>query len=257
LAGTDTQGPRVLIFDDAVGVARAAANRFIELAAKATRERGRFAVALSGGSTPKRAFELLASADYSPQVDWSKVHIFFGDERTVPPDDAESNYRMANEALLSRVSLLPENIHRINGVGDAVANARLYEDELRIFFNDAAWPRFDLVLLGMGDDGHTASLFPDTEVLSEQAAWVSALWVEKVNAFRITLTAPAINHAAHVIFLVTGESKAERLSEILSGELDPERLPSQLIKPSDGSLEWFIDKAASSSFEDVLISEEK
>jgi 6-phosphogluconolactonase len=245
LTKTKTQAPRVLIFDDAERVARAAANRFIELAAESIRESGRFAVALSGGSTPKRAFELLASADYSPQVDWPKVHIFFGDERAVPPDDSDSNYRMANEALLSRVSLPPENIHRINGVGDSIANARLYEDELRTFFNDAAWPRFDLVLLGMGDDGHTASLFPGTEVLSEQAAWVYGLWVERVKAFRITLTAPAINHAAHVIFLVTGESKAERVREILSGEPDHERLPAQLIKPLDGSLEWFIDRAAS------------
>jgi 6-phosphogluconolactonase len=245
----DSESQRVRIFDDAEGVAKAAANCFVELARKATNERGRFAVALSGGSTPKRAFELLASDDYKQQVDWSKVHIFFGDERAVPPDDAESNYRMASEALLSRVGIPAKNIHRINGVGDAVANARLYEDELRTFFNDAAWPRFDLILLGMGDDGHTASLFPDTEALAEQESWASANWVEKFNAYRITLTAPAINHAAHIIFLVTGQNKAERLNEALSGASSTSQLPARLIKPVDGSLEWFIDRDASARLE--------
>lgn len=240
---------QLLIFDDAAEVALSLANRFIELAQRAINERGRFTVALAGGSTPLRAYELLASEEYKHHLDWSKVHIFFGDERCVPPDDAESNYRMANEAMLSRVGLPPENIHRMNGMGDAVANARLYEDELQTYFNDAAWPSFDLVLLGMGDDGHTASLFPGTKALTEQEAWVTANWVEKLGAYRITLTAPAINHAAHIIFLVTGETKAERLREVLNGEYDPQRLPAQLIKPLDGSLEWFVDKAASARVE--------
>jgi 6-phosphogluconolactonase len=236
---------KVRIFDDASEVARAAADRFIEIARAAIDKRGRFSVALAGGSTPKRAYELLASDEYQDQLDWSKVHIFFGDERTVPPDDAESNYRMVNEAMLSRLPLPPENIHRIQGVGDAVANARLYEDELRTYFNDALWPGFDLVLLGMGDDGHTASLFPGSPALNERQVWVVANWVEKFKAYRITLTAPAINHAAHVIFLITGENKAERLAEVLSDGRDAERLPSQLINPMNGSLEWLTDKAAS------------
>jgi 6-phosphogluconolactonase len=235
----------IRIFEDAAKVAEAAASSFIKLAREAIAESGRFTVALAGGSTPKHAFELLASEPFRQQLDWSKVHVFFGDERTVPPDDAESNYRMANEALLSRVSLPAKNIHRMNGVGDAVANARLYEDELRTFFNDAAWPSFDLVLLGMGDDGHTASLFPDTKALAEQEEWVAANWVEKLGTYRLTLTLPAINQAAHILFLVTGENKAERLKDVLSGEQTlKERLPAQLIKPLDGSLEWFIDKAA-------------
>jgi 6-phosphogluconolactonase len=237
--------PEVQVFDDATKVAEAAANRFIELGAQAIAEGGRFIVALSGGSTPKRVYELLASEEYRPRLDWSKVHIFFGDERAVPPDDTESNYRMANEALLSRVPLPAKNIHRINGVGDAVANARLYEDEIKTYFNDAPWPRFDLILLGMGDDGHTASLFPGTGVLDEREAWVAGLWVEKFGAYRITLTAPAINHAAHIIFLVTGENKAGRLAEVLRGAHHHELLPAQLIKPLNGTLEWFVDKAAS------------
>jgi 6-phosphogluconolactonase len=236
--------PKVTVLEGAEEVARAAAERFVELAQAAVGERGRFAAALSGGSTPRRAYELLAGEDYRGRVDWPRAHLFFGDERMVPPDDSESNYRMAGEALLSRVPIPPENVHRINGLGDALANARLYEDELRTFFNDDAWPRFDLVLLGMGDDGHTASLFPGTAALDERAAWVAANWVEKFNAYRVTLTAPAINRAAHVLFLVTGAGKAEALGEVLRGEPDPRRLPSQLIRPLDGALEWLVDRAA-------------
>jgi len=241
---TSEARPRVQVFDDAEAVARGAAERFVELGQAAIDARGCFSVGLAGGSTPKRAYELLASEAYREQLNWSKVHIFFGDERCVPPDHSESNYRMANEALISRVSIPPPNVHRINGLGDAVANASLYEDELRTFFNAASWPRFDLVLLGMGDDGHTASLFPGTKALVEPRAWVVANWVEKFGTFRITLTAPAINHAANIAFLVTGATKAERLLEVLRGALDPEKLPSQLIQPLDGSLFWLVDKAA-------------
>jgi 6-phosphogluconolactonase len=234
------------VFDDPADVARAAAERFVEIARAAIDERGRFVVALSGGSTPKRAFELLASDEYREKLDWTKVHVFFGDERCVPPDHEESNYRMANEAMLSPLSIPAENVHRINGVGDAVANARLYEDEMRSFFNDDAWPRFDLVLLGMGDDGHTASLFPETSVIGEEQSWVAAVWVEKFAAFRITLTAPAINHAAHIIFLVTGEKKAARLAQVFNPPAGDERLPVQLIQPVAGSVEWLVDGAAAS-----------
>ena len=241
---TSEARPRVQVFDDAEAVARGAAERFVELGQAAIDARGCFSVGLAGGSTPKRTYELLASEAYREQLNWSKVHIFFGDERCVPPDHSESNYRMANEALISRVSIPPPNVHRINGLGDAVANASLYEDELRTFFNPASWPRFDLVLLGMGDDGHTASLFPGTKALVEPRAWVVANWVEKFGTFRITLTAPAINHAANIAFLVTGATKAERLLEVLRGALDPEKLPSQLIQPLDGSLFWLVDKAA-------------
>lgn len=235
---------RAQIFNDPEAVARGAAERFVGLARAAIDARGCFSVTLAGGSTPKRTYGLLASESYREQVDWSKVHIFFGDERCVPPDDTESNYRMANEALISRVSIPRRNVHRINGEGDAVANASLYEDELRAFFNRASWPRFDLVMLGMGDDGHTASLFPGTKALAEGQAWVVANWVEKFSAFRITLTAPAINHAANIIFLVTGASKAERLLEVLRGAREPEKLPSQLIQLLDGSFVWLVDKAA-------------
>jgi 6-phosphogluconolactonase len=237
--------PNLHIFADANEVARAAALRFAELARAGVEANGRFSVALAGGSTPKRVYELLAGEDSAAGLDWSNVHVFFGDERCVPPDAADSNYRMANEALLSRVALPEQNVHRMRGEGDAVANARLYEDELRGYFGEGeAWPEFDLVMLGMGDDGHTASLFPGTHALAVRSAWVTANWVEKFDAFRVTLTAPAINHARHVMFIVTGAGKAERLAEVIHGAPDTERLPSQLIQPRAGALAWFLDEAA-------------
>src|ERR1700759_3075940 len=165
----------VQVFDDAEQVAREAANLFVRLSNEAAQERGNFSVALSGGTTPKRIYELLASDDYRTRVTWANVHVFFGDERTVPPDHADSNYRMANEAMLSHVPLPPENVHRINGVGDAAAKASLYESEMAgVFRGGAEWPRLDLVMLGMGDDGHTASLFPGSKALAEDRAWVVA-----------------------------------------------------------------------------------
>jgi len=241
--------PQVIVCEDGAEVARRAAERFIEIAREAINANGKFSVALAGGSTPKKLYELLASDEYRDQIEWPKVHIFFGDERCVPPDDAESNYRMANEAMLARVPVPPQNVHRMVGDGDAVANARLYEDELRGYFDEEQWPRFDLVLLGMGDDGHTASLFPGSQALRENAAWVIANWVEKFQTFRITLSAPAINHAAHVLFLITGAGKAARLPEVINGERDTNRLPSQLIQPqaAGGKLEWLVDKDAAAN----------
>lgn len=229
---------------DAEAVAREAALWFVSRARAAVAARGRFGVALAGGSTPRRVYEIIA-ADARDAVEWEHLHVWFGDERCVPSDHAESNYRMASEALLSRVPLPAENIHRIIGEGDAMANARLYEGELRSFFNDEPWPALDLVLLGLGDDGHTASLFPHTHALAERDAWVAANWIEKLNAYRLTLTAPAINHAARVAFIVTGGAKANALAEVVEGPRDPQRLPAQLIRPRRGSLDWFVDEAAS------------
>ncbi|MBC7932383.1 MAG: 6-phosphogluconolactonase [Rubrivivax sp.] len=236
--------PNVQVFDDAEAVARAAARRIARLASESIAARGTFSVALSGGSTPKAIFELLAADEFRTQIAWRSVHVFFGDERTVAPDHADSNYRMAKEAMLARVPLPDENVHRINGVGDAAANASEYESDLRAFLGDSTWPRLDLVMLGMGDDGHTASLFPETTALKEERQWVAANWVEKFNTWRITLTAPAINAARNVLFLITGAGKADRLREVLKGERETSRLPSQLIAPSEGALEWFVDRAA-------------
>jgi 6-phosphogluconolactonase len=225
-------------------VARAAANHFVDIAQRSISTLGRFSVVLAGGSTPRRTYELLATEEHRNRIAWPKVHIFFGDERCVPPTDPASNYRMANEAMISLVPIPAHNIHRMVGEGDAVANASLYQSDLQTFFDDAPWPRFDLVLLGMGDDGHTASLFPGTRALRERDAWVVANWVEKLNAYRITLTPPAINHGANVLLLVTGTGKTKSLLQVLRGARDPENLPAQLIQPMDGSLLWLVDKAA-------------
>ena len=236
--------PQVKIFEDANALARAAARCFVESAEAAVRTSGRFSVALAGGNTPRKVYELLAGDELGRHVDWARTHVFFGDERCVPPDHPESNYRMADETLLSRVPLPRANVHRIEGAGDAIENARTYEDELRSFFGEIEWPEFDLVLLGMGDDGHTASLFPHTPALDAGGAWVAANWVEKHGAYRITLTAPAINHARQVLFLVSGRSKAARLAEVVRGDFEPERLPAQLVRPVAGELEWLVDEEA-------------
>ncbi len=231
------------VYADAEEVARRVTERFAELARASVAERGSFSVALAGGSTPRMIYELLASEPVRAEDFWTKTHVFFGDERAVPPDHPDSNYRMANEAMLARLSIPPENIHRMRGEGDAAANASLYEDEMRAFFGEVDWPRLDLVMLGMGEDGHTASLFPSTIALREQHAWAAANWVDKLNAWRITLTAPVINHARHVLFVVTGAGKAKAVAAVLEGQREPEQLPARLIQPV-GCLEWFLDRAA-------------
>lgn len=243
MAATDSARD-IRIFDTAEDVARAAADYFIAVALSSISTAGRFSVALAGGSTPRRTYQLLATEEYRNRLPWSQVHIFFGDERSVSATHADSNYRMAEEAMISLLPIPAPNVHRMVGEGDAVANASLYEGELQTFFDGASWPRLNLVLLGMGDDGHTASLFPGTEALSEARAWVVANWVEKLKTYRITLTAPAINHAANIVFLVAGAGKAERLPEVLRGARNPLRLPSQLIQPVAGELVWLVDKAA-------------
>ncbi len=240
----DTRALRV--FADAEETARAAALRFAEIATLSTTAAGRFGVALSGGSTPKRVYELLAAEPLGGRVRWADTHVFFGDERCVPSDHPESNYRMASESLLARVAIPAENVHPVRGEGDCVANARLYEDELRDFFPSAQWPALDLVMLGLGGDGHTASLFPHPTALDERSAWAVCVWVERLGAYRITLTAEAVNHARHVCFVVTGKAKASALREVLEGERDPSRLPAQLIRPVAGTLEWFVDAPAAS-----------
>jgi 6-phosphogluconolactonase len=227
---------------------QAAAEEVIRVASEAVAKRGRFTIALSGGSTPKNLFNLIA-ANASASLPWPQIFFFWGDERHVPPTDPESNYRMAQETLLSKVPVPPGNIFRIpteNPNADAAAAA--YEQTLRKFFEvDAGkFPRFDLILLGMGPDGHTASLFPETAALQEKARLVVANWVEKLNTSRITLTLPVLNAARRVAFLVSGADKATVLREVLEGKGPGERYPSKLVQPSDGKLIWFVDRAAAS-----------
>jgi len=231
------------IFPDAASLALAAAEHIITLAHAAMSGHEGFSIALSGGSTPKTLYELLATPAYAERIDWSRVHVFWGDERCVPPDDVESCYRMAWEALLDHVPVPPANIHRIQGEIPPEEAATKYERLLHHFFGDQS-PRFDLILLGMGDDGHTASLFPGTKALSEEKRWVIENYVEAKQMWRVTLTKNAINAAANVIFLISGAGKAERLRQVLEGNYEHDKLPSQLIKPENGNLLWMVDQDA-------------
>jgi 6-phosphogluconolactonase len=230
-------------YGDLEAVSRAAAELFAARAVAAVRDRGRFGVALAGGNTPRRTYALLAQPPLRDTVPWHEVHVFWGDERCVPPDDPRSNYRMAREALLDRVPLPASQVHPMRGVGDPDEAADEYERELRRFF-PAPRPRFDLVLLGMGDNAHTASLFPGLPVLEERTRWVAAVYIAELQMHRLTLTAQAINQAASVAFLVAGADKAQPLAQVLHGPRDPLRLPAQLIQPVDGELLWLVDEAA-------------
>ncbi len=233
--------PNVRVFEDPRDLAEAAAESFVEQARKAIEDSGRFAVALAGGSTPKRAYEVLAKEYGEPgDLDWSKVHAFFGDERTVPPDHEDSNYRMARGALLDHV--LVSSVHRMRGELPPDEAAALYEEELLAFFEEEP-PVLDLVMLGIGGDGHTASLFPETSALEVTDHLAVANPVLKLDTTRITLTAPVLNASREVLFLDPGEDKAEALKEILKGNADPREYPAKLVQPSGGPT-WMLDQVA-------------
>ncbi len=237
----------IQVFEDIAALSRGAAQMIIDVGNSAIRSSGRFTLTLAGGSTPKSLYALLASDEFRGRIDWSKVHFFWGDERSVPPIHQDSNFRMARETLLSKIGAPMTNIHRILSEKTVSSEAaRTYAEELKRFFAlvDGQWPRFDLVLLGMGPDGHTASLFPGTPVVHENAAMVDSPWVDKFKTFRITLTPPAINHAAHILFFVAGSDKAPALHEVLEGKFQPDVYPSQIIQPVDGQLTWMVDRAA-------------
>lgn len=238
---------RVKVFQSAGQLSEFAAERFIEIGARAVSEKGAFSVALAGGSTPKDLYSLLASEKYREKISRESVFFYFGDERNVPPDDAESNYRMAKENLFDLLEIPVRNIFRWKTeLKDEKSTAADYAKTLEETFDlsGGAFPRFDLILLGMGADGHTASLFPFTAALAENEKTAVANWAEKINAWRFTLTFPVINNASNVFFLVTGEDKAETLKEVLEGGRDPQRLPAQGVKPSNGELLWLVDRAA-------------
>jgi 6-phosphogluconolactonase len=239
----------VEVLADPAAVARQAAVWFLRLADEAVRGRGRFTVALSGGSTPRALYELLARPDagaLGPPAAWDRIHLFWGDERYVPPDHADSNYRMTREALLGRVPIPAENVHPIpTHHADPAEAAAAYEATLRSAFGVAqGWPRFDLVLLGLGPDAHTASLFPGTAALREVDRLVTANWVPKFKSYRITLTYPTLNNAACIQFLVSGAEKTEALRQVWHGPRDLEQFPAQGILPDNGRLVWLLDRAA-------------
>ena len=241
--GWATAEAEVIAFPSPADIAVAAAERFVAAAAAAVAARGRFTVALAGGSTPKALYARLASPARAARVDWTRVHVFWGDERCVPPEHPSSNYRMAREALLDHVPIPAAQVHRLRGEDEPRTAAAAYEVELRAAFPEGA-SGFDLVFLGMGDNGHTASLFPGLSAVHESARWVVAESVAEVGMWRLTLTPAALNAAAAVVFLVAGRDKAAMLAQVLEGPCDIDRRPVQVVAPVDGTVTWLIDTAA-------------
>ena len=240
----------LIVVADQAALARRAATLFAEIAERATARAGRFTVALSGGSTPKLLYTLLATEPYRSRLPWRQTHIFWGDERCVPPEHPDSNFGLARSSLLDRISIPTDQIHRMQAEQDNLdVVARQYEAEIAWTFGikrTGELPSFDFILLGLGPDGHTASLFPHTEAVRETRRWVVRNDVPKLHASRLTLTVPILNRGATVLFLVSGADKAPVLREVLEGPPDPDRLPSQLIWPVAGRLIWLVDQAAAS-----------
>ena len=230
----------VRVFPGVEGLGDAVARAFVTAARLTIAKRGRFAVALSGGSTPRAVNARIAEAGQA--LAWDRVHVFFGDERAVPPDHPDSNYRMARESLLARVPIPAVNVHRVRGEAGATRAAAEYEAELRAFFGPGPAPAFDLIFLGMGADGHTASLFPGTPAIQEKERWVVANSAENVKTERVTFALRVLNHAERVWFLVAGKDKAVTLAAVLQGE-SRAAYPSQLVHPQ-GELTWWTDEAA-------------
>jgi 6-phosphogluconolactonase len=236
-------------FDDLEALARGAAEAVAGAAARAVAEHGRFTIALAGGSTPRRLYALLADAraPFRARIPWGRVHVFFGDERHVPPNDPDSNYRLAREALLDHVRA--GSVHRMRGdLPDAAAAAAAYEEELERFFGasvaDGPPPALDLVLLGLGPDGHTASLFPGSGALEERRRWVAAPWIARLRAHRLTLTLPVLDRAREVLFLVAGADKADALAHVLGGGDGEAPLPAARVRPGGGAPRWYVDRDA-------------
>jgi 6-phosphogluconolactonase len=243
-----TTNREIRILPDASAIAQTAAAEFLDAAQVAVREKGSFSVALAGGSTPKALYGLLATNPLlQAKMPWNKIQFFFGDERHVPPDNAESNYRMAKEAMFEKAPVDPKQVHRIQTENwNAAEAAEEYETELRECFQlkVGQFPRFDLVLLGMGPEGHTPSLFPCTKALKEEHRLVVSNWIGKLYTDRITLTPPVFNNAARIMFLVHGAEKAPALKAVLEGPYEPDQLPAQIIRPATGKVVWLVDPTA-------------
>lgn len=239
------RGREVRIFPDPKALNRAAADLFRSLVITAVSEDGRVSVALSGGSTPKGLYALLAESPYRDQIAWGHVHVFWVDERCVPPAHDDSNFKLVQELLLSRIAIPQENVHRIRGESGADRAALDYEQDLRTHFKSEGYPGFDLVILGVGADGHTASLFPKSPLLGERDRWAAPAFPGDQKKDRVTLTLPALNHAKKVLFLAAGREKKNVIRSILE-EGNPEELPAGLVQPVAGSREWYLDQDAAS-----------
>ncbi|HVT38722.1 MAG TPA: 6-phosphogluconolactonase [Gemmatimonadaceae bacterium] len=256
-ADTDTPGrPEIQVFPTSDALTAGAAECFVAVAAAAIRTTGRFILALSGGVTPRALYERLASQGYSSRVNWPQAQVFWGDERCVPADDAASNARMAREALLDNVPVRSERVHAIRGQDDPVRAATAYESELRAALGTPAGAPthapgacFDLVLLGLGGDGHTASLFPGMSAVRETELWVMAEYIPAVSAWRVTLTPIVVNAASEIVFLVSGREKASILQRVLEGPPDAQHLPAQTIAPTAGRLRWLVDADAAANLD--------
>lgn len=222
-----------------------AVSQFMEIAKETIAQRGVFSVALSGGSTPEPFYRALTEENVQEKIDWRKIHLFWGDERDVAPDHPDSNFRMVNEVLIEKIPIPTENVHRVLTELGVAAATEAYEKELQGFF-PGDWPRFDLVLLGMGRDGHTASLFPHSDGLKVENRWFIPNFAPIRKVWRLTLTKNAINAACNIIIMVKGSEKAQMVVEVLQGEYDPQEKPIQLIKPADGQLTWLLDDQAAS-----------
>lgn len=238
----------VSILSDPEAVSLRAGALFVQQSKNAIASKGKFTVALSGGSTPLRLFELLGTM-YAKDIQWNSTWIFWVDERCVPPVNEESNYKGVYDALLSRIDIPDGNIHRIMGEMSPEDGAREYEEKLRKYFGNSGFPQFDLVILGVGEDGHTASLFPESATLSEKERFAVPVYVEKLHNWRITLTLPVLNNAMSVLFLVTGLNKAGILKEILGNKETTIKFPAGLISPVAGDVKWLIDREACSQLE--------
>ena len=231
------------VFENGTELAKAAAELVINLANKAVQERGRFVVSLSGGHTPETLYSLLAQEDYSERMPWDNIFVFWGDERCVAADDAQNNANMARTKLLNHVAIPATNVFPVPVELQPEEAAKTYEKTMLALFKTHL-PRFDLILLGLGENGHTASLFPGTDVLNEKERLVKEVYVAGQKMYRITMTAPLINNAFNILFLVEGEGKATVLNTIINGQPEPEKYPAQLIAPPDGTVYWYVDKAA-------------
>ena len=230
-------------FQDSKSLARAATIHFVECAQEAIADHGFFSVALAGGSTPKATYEVLATVEFAPHIQWEHVHVFWSDERCVAPNHEDSNYHMAFDVFLRHLPIPVKQIYRMEGEIEPKKSAKDYENLLQNFFARKP-PRFDLILLGLGKDGHTASLFPGTKALNETNRWVLANYVRKLSTWRLTMTARLINQAANVTFLVSGKGKAAALQRVLVGRYSPEEIPAQIIRPDHGQLRWLMDAEA-------------
>ncbi|MCB2209484.1 6-phosphogluconolactonase [bacterium] len=231
-----------------------AAKHFTAAAQDSIEGGGRFSVSLSGGGTPKPVYAALAEQPYRDLINWEKVDLFWGDERHVPPTDPDSNYRMVNEVLLDRVPIPEENVYRVPAEMEVRMAAFSYEETLRDYFK-GDWPLFDFVFLGMGADGHTASLFPHSAGLNEEQRWFIANYAPDRETWRLTLSKNAINAARRILVLVKGEGKAERLKDVLTGPTQPESMPIQLVHPEAGEMRWLVDEAAAQLLPPEMLSQ--